>query len=66
MIGKPGTAPCGHRGEHVVSGYVRCLEGCDAIPQHIKPENAPQAIPEHVEPETTQPYKYGYGSWPRE
>jgi len=44
MIGKPGTAPCGHPGEVMVGNYVRCLRGCDS-----------QAVPEHVETETTQP-----------
>lgn len=30
MIGKVGIAPCGHPGEHIVSTFVICLEGCDS------------------------------------
>lgn len=30
MIGKAGTAPCGHPGEHLTTNYVRCGRGCDA------------------------------------
>jgi hypothetical protein len=28
-IGKIGVAPCGHRGEHLTTNYVQCLEGCE-------------------------------------
>ncbi len=30
MSGRSAIAPCGHPGEHVFGGYVRCLIGCDA------------------------------------
>lgn len=38
--GKRANAPCGHPGEHVLAGYIRCLEGCDgeAVPVHVPPE----------------------------
>ncbi len=56
MSGKPGIAPCGHAGEHVVGGYVRCLTGCDGV----------TAAPEHVNRENTQkicrhPSRYIFG-----
>ena len=28
MNGKPGVAPCGHQGEHVIGTYVQCKR-CD-------------------------------------
>lgn len=38
--GKQVKAPCGHNGEHVFPGYVRCIDGCegDPAPQDKKPE----------------------------
>lgn len=27
--GKAGRAPCGHDGEHILGGYIRCHKGCD-------------------------------------
>lgn len=29
-VGKLGTAPCGHSGEHITANYVQCLQGCEA------------------------------------
>lgn len=43
MDGKPGKAPCGHVGEHVIGNYVRCLIGCDdkrGAPVKAKPKSA--------------------------
>lgn len=37
MIGKPGVAPCGHAGEHIVSTYVQCLIGCDTAGRRLIP-----------------------------
>ena len=33
MLGKPGTAPCGHPGEHIFPGFVVCLQKCDVAPK---------------------------------
>ncbi len=29
--GKPGLAPCGHVGVHVIGTYVQCTAGCDRV-----------------------------------
>lgn len=58
MTGKAGTAPCGHRGEHVTANYVRCLEGCDRVDRTTPAGGAtvakcPQCGGEDVEPFST-------------
>ena len=44
-----GRAPCGHRGEHVIGDYVKCLEGCEgaAVPQQIKRESTQKICKRH-------------------
>ena len=55
--GKPGTAPCGHPGEHITTNYVQCKQGCDgaAIPEHIDPE--------HTEKTCQHAVTYWYGGY---
>lgn len=35
--GKRGIAPCGHAGEHIVSTYVQCLQGCEFLSDDAPP-----------------------------
>lgn len=41
MIGKSGTAPCGHAGEHLTTNYVRCGQGCDDV---TKSDGVPEQL----------------------
>ena len=49
--GKPGTAPCGHRGVHFTANYVHCPR-CDVL----------GAVPEHIDDPGTQPLCRSCGS----
>jgi hypothetical protein len=46
--GKPGIAPCGHPGVHVIGTYIQCPI-CDK-----------KAVPRPIETEKTQPTKRAY------
>ncbi len=46
LSGKITKAPCGHKGEAIIGGYIQCLEGCG------REEAAPE---EEIEPEKTEP-----------
>jgi hypothetical protein len=46
VIGAPGRAPCGHRGEHLTTNYVRCVEGC---------EDLSSGVPRTAKDSTTRP-----------
>ncbi len=37
MIGRAGTAPCGHKGEAIIGTYYACTEGCDTNGRRIAP-----------------------------
>lgn len=36
-VGKRGTAPCGHEGEHVTATMVACPRGCEVLAPAPKP-----------------------------
>jgi hypothetical protein len=53
--GKPGTAPCGHPGTHVIGTYVKCDVGCDDVTAGEGEES--DGIPVYIDPDSdrTQP-----------
>lgn len=51
-VGKLGTAPCGHVGEHVTPAFVTCLDGCDDVAGE---GDESSGVPEPIVAERTKP-----------